>query len=220
MLHRNRWCWLVLLWAGLCIPGVQATESLPEDSSPATLLAAELAALTSMDAAFTQLTLSTDGRVLQENQGHLWVASPARFRIETEAPFAQTLVSDGNDFWSFDADLEQVIIQPLDKNVEQVPILLLGGDSAAVVAAYNVSYFEEEALRYFVLTPKSQATLFETLTVEFTERLPTAITITDAMGQQTRISFTEPQTNTDPDLKRFQFLIPDGVDVIDDRPPA
>lgn len=227
MLRPSRWCWLCLIWSGLALAGDQETtlfssEPVPQVTtagSPAARLTAELGALKSLDANFTQITLAVDGRVLQQNEGHLWVASPASFRIETQAPFAQTLVSDGKDFWSYDADLAQVIIQPLDRDLEQVPILLLGGDSAAVVDSYDISTFEDEEQRYFVLKPRSQASLFETLTLAFHAGYPVAITINDATGQQTRISLGGARINQTIDATRFQFVLPSGVDVIDDRPP-
>ena len=207
---------LVLIVAGLPVGATPDIEGAGEASAR---LSRRLADLHSLDAAFTQTTVDTSDRILQETEGHLWVASPNQFRIETDDPFRQTLVSDGKSFWSFDADLEQVIIRDMDRNIQQVPILLLGGEPDAILATYTVHEIDGDASQVFVLQPKSASNLFESLGIEFAGDRPRTITLVDGLGQLTRIVLGKTMVNAEVDPVRFHFETPDGVDVIDDRIP-
>lgn len=205
MRHLNR-----LLLLLLTIP-------LPAVASDAERLQALLADVSSLVSDFNQVTINADNRLLQENRGRLWVEGPSSFRIETHSPFSQTLVSNGTDFWTFDADLEQVIVRPLDDDLSEVPILLLGAGVGDITETYDVSRFEDEEGEHFVLSPRSQQAVFESLTLSFKATVPSAIRIRDSLGQRTRIDFETPEPNIDIAPARFVLEIPDGVDVIDDR---
>lgn len=195
----------------------QADEGMP--GAPGDELNARLSAMSALDADFSQTTIDSSNRTLQENSGHLWVRSPARFRIETHDPFAQTLVSDGTSFWSYDAELEQVIIRDLEADIRQVPILLLSGDTEQLTDEYDVSYYEDETREYFVLAPRASDSLFESLSIEFANEMPSSITIADSLGQRTRIDLSTVAVNQPQVDNPFTFEPPPGVDVIDDRVP-
>lgn len=186
-------------------------------SSAAQSLNARLAGIHSLEAHFRQTTIDGSNRTLQEETGQLWVASPSRFRIETTEPFVQTLVSDGTDFWSWDADLAQVIVRKLDTDIKQVPILLLGGNVSRITSQYAVSDYQDKQGEHYVLQPATPGNLFETLTIAFVSGVPSSIEITDSLGQQTRVELTDVNLNADVDASRFTFTPPDGADVIDDR---
>lgn len=176
-----------------------------------------LADIKTLSADFNQSTIDGSNRTLQKNSGHLWVASPSRFRIETSAPYEQTLVSDGNDFWSWDADLEQVIVKKLDTDIKQVPILLLGTDTSKITHQYNISYNRDEDSENYVLHARASGSLFETLTIEFSGQQPSAIMIGDSLGQQTRVELTHVVINQPIDDAKFHFVPPPNADIIDDR---
>jgi outer membrane lipoprotein carrier protein len=186
--------------------GVRAGElQNSEVNSTTAQLAAALARVTHMSASFTQLTTDRTLRVLQENTGYLWVNPGAKFRIETSAPVEQMLVSNGQDFWVYDADLEQV------------PILLLGGHLETIDASYSVSYFEDELGDNYVLSPLSSESLFTSLSVSFQQSLPVRIAILDALGQRTLISLTDVSVDDEIESSLFDFVPPAGTDIIDDR---
>jgi len=176
-----------------------------------------LEGIDSLQANFVQSTSDANNRVLQNNSGRLWVSKPSRFRIETTEPYVQTLVSDGENFWSYDADLEQVIVSALDADIKQVPILLLSGQADRITREYKVSYFRDETVEHYVLAAKSASSLFETLSIEFEADKPVALTVSDSLGQRTRIELHDLEINEPIDASRFQFEAPEGVDVIDDR---
>ena len=197
----------------------KSAEDFRDESSLITVqLAERLSLAASMSANFTQQTVDRTLRVLQENTGKLWVNPDAKFRIETSAPAEQTLVSNGIDFWVYDADLEQVIVSRLEADISQVPVLLLGGNFETLKASYAVSYYEDELGQNYVLTPLSSDSLFTSLSISFDETVPSRIAILDALGQRTLISLSEVNTEKDIEPILFSFLPPSGTDVIDDRP--
>ncbi|MCB1691791.1 MAG: outer membrane lipoprotein chaperone LolA [Pseudomonadales bacterium] len=212
MRHRSSFA-LFLLLAGLS--GFLYADDAPV--RPVADLEARLEGVRSLEAAFEQVTTDKDGRAVQQSEGHLWVQTPSLFRIETSTPFVQTLVSDGKSFWAYDQDIDQVVIRNLDEDVEQVPILLLGGASQRIEDEYDVSHFADEDIEHFVLVPKSPSSLFESLTLDFTGARPVGLSISDSLGQRTHITLKDVVTNVKIDDARFGFEAPQGVDVIDDR---
>jgi len=175
-----------------------------------------LADITSLHARFEQSTTGRNQEIAHES-GELWVQKPDHFRIVTGEPNAQTLVSDGKSFWSYDVELEQVIIRRLDKSIRDVPILLFGGDPDAITRQYRVSFYESDQGDHYVLEPKTTTSVFTRLTIMFQDDLPSAIAIRDNFGQQILMELIEPAVNVDLKPELFTFTPPNGVDVIDDR---
>jgi outer membrane lipoprotein carrier protein len=173
--------------------------------------------LKTLRAAFIQTTTDKNQRVIQQTRGQLWVSAPGRFRLETIEPAVQTLVSDGESFWSYDSDLEQVIITPLQHDISQVPILLLGGDAGRIADKYLVVYYESEGHGFYVLEPRDEGSLFAALTIEFAEAVPVSIVLRDSLGQRTSIELADLAPNEPVAATVYTFITPPGVDVIDDR---
>ena len=101
-------------------------------------LVAKLQGLESLRGGFEQTVLDQDGRRAQEASGTMEVARGNRFYWHTERPYEQLAVSDGETVWVYDADLEQVVVRPLNENLSETPALLFGGDPSAVGKAFRV----------------------------------------------------------------------------------
>jgi len=202
-------------------PDVETVSEIPEADvlvmEPAAQLAEKLAAAARLTASFTQQTVDKTLRILQESTGQLWVNPGGKFRIETTGPSDQILVSDGTNFWVYDADLEQVIISRLEADLSQVPVLLLGGNLADIKSAYAVSYYEDEMGENYVLSPMSSESLFTSLSISFQQSIPVRIAILDALGQRTVINLADVKSDHNIPPATFLFTAPPGTDVIDDR---
>lgn len=201
-----------LMMAVLCLA---APSLLRADSSQQ--LWARLSAIHTFQAAFVQTTFSPTGNLLQSSEGQLQVGGDARFKIETYSPYPQTLVSNGQDFWSYDPDLEQVVVSKLSLDINKVPILLFGSQDKSLLDAYHVSVFETDELLNFVLEPRANDSLFELLTMSFKDGAPVAISLQDTLSQKTHLQLTNIEINKNIDVDVFQFIIPSGIDVIDER---
>lgn len=198
----------------LCSPyGLQASES----PGYVRLLGTYLAAISTITASFEQITRDESTSDEASYDGRLWIEKPNRFRVDTRNPSQQTLVSDGTDFWSYDADLEQVVISKLNQDLNQVPILLFSSDIASIGKAYDISGYSDEKTEHFVLEPLSDTSLFQSLTLSFRSGRPVSIRINAATGQTTTVLLTDIVLNADISPDRFIFVAPAGADVIDDR---
>lgn len=167
-------------------------------------------------ASFEQQILDGSGQRLQEAEGQMWLSRPGKFRWEVEAPYAQVVVSDGDEVYLHDPDLEQVTIQALDTRVTHTPALLLSGSAADLTEAYAVSRRQQGAAETFTLTPRTADTLFEELALTFYSERLGVLQMADSTGQRTAIYFNDVQLNPGIPAERFTFAIPEGTDVIRD----
>ena len=209
---------LILLIALIPNAHAEQEDGASAGAAAAERLVAELGRLQSLDAAFEQVVVDARGMVTERASGHVVAKRPGRFRWISDPPFAQQLISDGETLWFYDPDLEQVTVRAVDDELLSTPALLLSGNVERVVKTFDVTLeVDAEGYLEFELTPTDQGSLFESLVFSFDTRRPTLLEIVDALGQRTRIFFTEFTPNPTVDLSSFVFEIPPGVDVIHDR---
>ena len=163
---------------------------------------------------FSQLTLDASGTHLQEATGQMELKRPGLFRWHTDAPLEQLLVSNGQQVWLYDPDLEQVTIQQLDQRLTHTPALLLSGDVSKIGENFTIEFKEAGDVVEFILRPKARDTLFDTLRLSFRGGLINDMQLIDSVGQRTNILFMGVQLNQPLAAERFTFEIPAGVDVI------
>ena len=171
----------------------------------------KLQAMESLHTAFRQ---QINGEL---HTGSLWVGKPNQFRIETNTPWQQILISNGTTFWNYDIDLEQLTIADLEHDPQKYPILLFSGAEANLDDDYHVSGYTDEDHDVYVLTPKKNNQFFAALTLTFNGELPSSIIIRDAAGQRTEILFDSPQTNIELSEDLFEFSAPADIDIVDQR---
>ena len=230
------WLVPVLLAATLLAAGAQPTGELTtsspgEASDPVSKLTALLGTFDTIHASFLQWPPPGEG---EAQSGEFWLQKPASFRVETGPPLSQTIVSDGQSLWTHDRELEQVIISPLDLDVARTPLLLLAGDARDIGQAFVVDSLEREALDqeafedssgrqdiHFILTPHDENHLLSRITLTFSRTargaMPASIAIENAMARPTLIEFNEVEPSPRLTGEEFRFVIPEAVDVIDDR---
>ena len=163
---------------------------------------------------FSQLTLDASGTHLQEATGQMELKRPGLFRWHTDAPLEQLLVSNGQQVWLYDPDLEQVTIQQLDQRLTHTPALLLSGDVSNIGENFTIEFKEAGDVVDFILRPKARDTLFDTLRLSFRGGLINDMQLIDSVGQRTNILLMGVQLNQPLAAERFTFEIPAGVDVI------
>ena len=203
----QRFLLLACLLPSLVLADTQATDELLE----------RLQALNSLQAQFEQRTLAKDGKVLQQLTGQLQVARPGKMRWQTDDPYPQLVVSDGELLWIYDMDLEQVTIRDMDQRVQQTPALLLSGQADVIKGNFNVSADNQDGQRIYHLQPLDNSQLFEELRFAYHGEQLARMEILDAAGQRTEIRFEQVTRNGQQDATAFVFDVPEGVDVIDGR---
>lgn len=167
-----------------------------------------------LEGSFEQLTIDGRGQRMQEAQGTMLLAKPGRFYWSTEQPYPQILVSNGKTLWVYDPDLEQVTIQPIDERAAKSPAIILAGETSDLTKNFTISYTGSGDNLVFDLIPLSQDSLFEELSLEFTQGRISSLQLKDSLGQKTRVDLTITQFNQPLDNQLFEFEVPANVDVI------
>jgi len=176
-----------------------------------------LSAMETMSAGFTQTVFDHSGRVLQQLEGNLAVKTPGKMHWQTSEDYGQLVVSDGQTLWIYDEDLEQVTIRDLASNIQDTPALLLSGNEGEIGQHFEVTAVSLPEETRYRLVPKDKSRLFEALDFSYVKDELANMTILDAAGQVTVVSFIERQHNPELDDALFTFVIPEDTDVIDAR---
>lgn len=207
---------LVVLCATLAVLPV-ATGARAADAVAPAQLRAFLAETVTLEARFSQVLLEADTGRAQVSEGRFYLHRPKRFRWDYEVPAPQLVVADGQHLWLYDPDLEQVTVRRLDESLSATPALLLSGDGELEDSFRVGAAYREDGHDWVELVPRYDSADFAGLRVGFEDGRLASMELIDALGQTTVIQFSELQINPslDPDL--FQFVPPEGADVIEDE---
>lgn len=165
-------------------------------------------------ATFTQTVTSPDGAKTKTSSGSFEFARPDRFRFAYTKPFEQLIVADGQKVWIYDSDLNQVSSRQFTQAIGATPAALLaGGDLGRDFDL--VAEPSKEGLDWARATPKAKDGAFESMRIGFKGRQLAAVEITDNFSQRSRLTFTQFSANLELPAERFRFVIPKGVDVLE-----
>ena len=170
--------------------------------------------LYTFQADFTQSVFSSNNKVKQMSKGLIVVKSPDKFYLEYNEPYNLIYVADGKKLWSYDEDLEQVVVKPQGNILINTPAMLLGNPKD-LTKSYSIENMgETEGWLWFELTPKKENTNFESVSLAFESSVLKAMEMRDNFGQTTRLEFSDVNKNPSLPKSRFVFIPPKGVDVI------
>lgn len=199
-----------------------APDEVPLDDRA--LLSQRLDNLTEFAATFTQEIQGARGQVIERSTGYVRLKRPL-FKWVVDDPYPQIIVTEGDMLKVYDPDLEQLTIRPLAEALKDTPISLLTQDdvvlgdtfSVVMIAGADGEVDENGAAMEsatFVITPRSDDTLYAEIRLHFSNDVLTRLAIVDHLGQYTEIRFeVEPQT-TVIQSSDFELDVPPGTDVI------
>lgn len=196
--------WLLLL---LCL----STGHVYSDAL--TSLSEILADISSYRAEFVQQIYNQDQQLVQQSEGTLYAARPGKLRWLSEAPFEQLIVVDGTNIWRYEEDLQQVVVSGYNDDLGSTPALLLSGNVDSIGARYKVS----EVGGQYQLLPRDEQSLFRAMTVRFDDGKLTQLLLEDTLGQTTKLLLSNIEQNPTLDPAIFEFVPPEGVDVLRDE---
>ena len=169
-----------------------------------------------LEAKFVQYVLDASGSRLQETHGEMILWAPNRFWWQTQDPFAQLIVSNGQRLWIYDKDLEQVTVQPIDNRTTSTPALLLSGNGQDIDKEFVVEMAQtEDGLTLYRLIPKDPESLYQSLRLNFKNDQLLEMQIQDTLFQRTSLIFSDVVVNPMIDESIFQFVVPKGVDLVE-----
>lgn len=169
------------------------------------------------EAQFKQTVLDSDGETLSESGGRLWFARGGKFRVEYDAPEQLLLVSDGESFWSYEADLKQALVRPLSS---------LGGGFLAALSAsewgelpehYKLSAADAgEGLRWVTATTRASEDSVREIRFGFDDGGELRkLNMRDSFGGEVRIEIANWTRGASE--SRFVFAPPPGTEVVADE---
>jgi outer membrane lipoprotein carrier protein len=170
--------------------------------------------LHTLQAAFVQTVIDERKRVIEEGRGTVSLQRPGRFRWDYVEPVPQLIIANGDRVWIYDSELAQVVVRPLDKTVGNTPALLLSSDHPLWEDFKVVALGARENLDWFELRPHSRDASFTSVRLGFGATGLQVMALHDNFGQTTRLRFTGVVTNKALDPLLFDFVPPEGVDVI------
>lgn len=182
-------------------------------ATPQQELSERLAKTNGFSADFAQTVISPENEVLMEGEGTVEIARPSLFRWTTVMPDENVLVSDGKTLWYYSPFIEQVTIYWQEQATAQTPFVLLTRNKQSDWDNYHVTQDGDK----FTLTPTAADSNQGNFLINIDNNgTVQGFTVIEQDGQQGQFTFNNFKADT-PKKDRFTFVVPDGVEVDDQR---
>ncbi|MDH4400610.1 MAG: outer membrane lipoprotein chaperone LolA [Burkholderiaceae bacterium] len=163
---------------------------------------------------FSQYTVGTQGQTKPAQSGQFAFQRPGRFKWDVVKPYAQQIVSDGQQLFQFDPDLNQVTVRKVDQAIGSSPAAILFG-SGSLEQSFTVTVLpDKEGLSWLRAKPRNGEAGFVHVDLGFSGGLPARIILLDAFGQHTHIELSGLVPNPKVAAEAFRFVPPPGADVV------
>ena len=203
----------------LCFLGSAYAENSQIENNALVDLVSKLKKITTFSGTFVQYSVDQKGARIQESKGELKADRSGLFYWHTTEPLEQTVVSNGIEVTVYDPDLDQATIQAVGQQAQTTPAILFSGDTATIGENFIVEIKNQVAQTVqYALKPKNKESLFERLVVRFEGDNLQELRITDALGQESTMSFIQTQINPVFSADTFTINLPKGTDIIRDLP--
>jgi chaperone LolA len=164
---------------------------------------------------FTQDVLDKEGKKIQAASGNMHFVRPGKFRWAYQKPYEQLIVGDGEKFWLYDTDLNQVTVKKLDAALGSSPAALLSGNNEIERGFVLKNSDSREGLEWLQATPRTSETSFQQILMAFDAQSNLVVMeLHDAFGHKTVLRFTKMQRNPQLSSRLFKFIPPKGADVL------
>ena len=173
----------------------------------------------SMQADFEQVISDSRGKVIELSKGELIFSRPNKFIFEYTYPTEQLYISNSKTLWIYDVELEQVSIKPLDSGLGDSPALLLSSNTNVykhyvVKNISPMSINKKNPLQWVQMSAKNEDSTFERILLGFAQHELRKMKMFDSFGQVTELTFSKLQLNKPFSNRQFDFVVPEGIDVI------
>lgn len=173
-----------------------------------------ISGVTTLQGDFEQALIDAEGQLLEKSSGTLEIQRPGRFRWAYVEPYEQWLVADGLNIWSYDLDLEQVTVKPQAEALANTPALLLGGSGDALEQFEIGADYVEADTHWVTLHPVDTEGGFQRIKLGFMNERLHRMVFFDNLEQKTLVSLYDVKVNEPLDAERFDFVVPDDVDLV------
>jgi outer membrane lipoprotein carrier protein len=170
-----------------------------------------------MQSRFQQKLLDQNGILLQQSAGTFTLKRPGKFSWDYVIPYPQKIISNGTKIWIYDTELEQVSVKQYSQMLTGAPVILLDQfkDLDIDFLVQEEGLIEDQY--WLTLTPKTRDNEFKKITVGMTNQgVLRTMKLHDGFEQTTVIEFEQLNSNLKLDDKMFDFVPPEGTDVVGD----
>lgn len=173
--------------------------------------------LKGLDGQFSQQVYDAKGKLKESSSGRVALSAPRLFRWEYAKPYPQLIVADGKKVWVYDPDLQQVTVREQGSEEQNSPLSALI-DPAKLDRQFNVKESgTADGLQWLTLTPKSEGEAsFQSARLGFGKGGLSRMEVLDAVGQNTKISFSGWKRNPAFAATTFKYTPAEGVDIVGD----
>jgi outer membrane lipoprotein carrier protein len=161
-------------------------------------------------------TITRAGAAPLHRSGIIYYEKPGKLRWEFEGSQPETIVSDGKTIYDYDPALNQVVETPLAQvsHSNAAAAFLIGaGNVKRDFKAQALTVPDSSGLVHVALTPKQGGQRIEAGIDRKTYNIAT-LSIGDAMGNRTDLSFSNIELNQPLRASQFTFTPPDGADIV------
>jgi outer membrane lipoprotein carrier protein len=181
-------------------------------------LADFMQAVTSLHAGFEQSVIAAEtADEIETESGELWLQRPGQFRWRYSEPSEREIIADLENIWLYDADLDQVTVRPVENAVAESPAALLVGDIVALDQYVISGRRTADGMVRIALEPIKANGDFQSIELGFAANELALLELNDRFGQRTTVRFSAVERNLQIAPSVFEFILPDGADVIDQR---
>lgn len=167
-----------------------------------------------LNADFSQRVSSPEGKILNESWGRLTILRPGKFRWQVLKPEEELIVSDGLTMWFYSPFIEQVTLINLKDAIAGTPFILLSGANEKQWENYRVIKENNQ----FKVTVPNDETQNSTFIFEFDRQNNISqFIVIEEQGQRSEFRLSHSPLTAKLDKNFFQFLIPEGVEIDDQR---
>ncbi len=205
---------ILLVFSFLVSNLVFAQDEVKQDAGidPNQLLSDLRKDLSGIQADFIQHELIESDEKSDINSGQVFMQAPSKFRWQYVEPVEQLIVADGANVWVYDEDLEQVTVK--EQNNELNPIYVIINDKKSQ-AHYNIKHeLQSSGLDWISLTPKEVNEEVKAVWLAIKDNMVEQIKVENQFQQTMVFEFHSIQKNPEFTSGLFQFVPPEGVDVI------
>lgn len=163
---------------------------------------------------FSQYTVGPEGQTSLAQSGDFSFARPGQFRWDILEPYAQLVLSDGQNVYQYDPDLSQVSVRSAAAAIGSSPAAILFGTSDMAQAFEISSLPDRDGLSWFRATPRQSDSGLNQIDIGMRAGNPARLLLVDGFGQTTQIDLTNIRAQSSFPKDTFQFKAPPNTDVV------
>ena len=171
---------------------------------------------TTMQSRFEQRLFDYKNILLQESSGDFKLKRPGRFLWDYKTPYAQQIVSNGKKIWIYDSELEQVTVKNYKQLLAGVPVILFDQKSDLDIDFKVEDLGLKNKLYWVKLVPLKNEGDYKEIQVAMADNKIHRMVFVDGFDQTTAISFKHIEINSPLSDELFDFMPPQGTDVVGD----